>query len=367
MYRFLTLVLLFGVAVCLPLRGTDDEANAFIREADELKKNGSFSSAAEKYQAAAKFAVSPVLQANAIQNASLCYRNAGLYGKEFDCLETLLKKYIPFVDFERAVMREYEIANDFYNGHRDVVYSWLPFIKDADRTVEIYEAALRNASCTELSPEARLRLGEIYVSRDEYQKAMTVYRQILSLHPDTTAARYASLELANLYLVLARRGDGDGSWTHMAMTALKDFLEKYPKDPEAPWARKALDEVNALDAARIYAIGRYYHRMGRDDLARRYLIRVIRTHGASEQSVPSERLLSEIDKTYDAPPEDAPREAPYAYEFERHTIPMERNPIMVVPENSDGKWLLPIRDLAPDIHTDSREAVPPGKVDLNEF
>lgn len=367
MRRFPVSALLFGILICLPLRGTDEEANACIREAETRKKDRSFVSAAEQYMAAAKFADSPVIQANAIQNASLCYRNAGLYGKEFDCLETLLQKYITFVDFERAVMREYEIANDFYNGHRDTVYSWLPFIKDGDRTAEIYEAALKNAACTELSPDARLRLGEIYLSRDEYQKAISMYRQILSLHPDTQAARYASLELSRLYIELARRGDGDGSWTRMAMSSLKDFLERYPNDPEAPWARKALDEVNALDAARIYALGRYYHRMGRDDLARRYLIRVIRAHGASEQSIPSERLLSEIDKTYEPPADEAPRVAPYEYQFERHTIPMERNPIMVVPENSDGKWLFPIRDLAPDIHTDSREVVAPGKVDLNEF
>ena len=367
MRRFSIPALLCAFLCAFSLRATDEEANACVREAEALKKDKSFIYAAEQYLAAAKFAESPVIQANAIQNASLCYRNAGLYGKEFDCLESLLKKYITFVDFERAVMREYEIANDFYNGHRDVVYSWLPFIKDADRTVEIYEAALKNAACTNLSPDARLRLGEIYLSRGENQKAITTYRQILSLHPDTQAARYASLELARLYIELARRGDGDGSWTRLAMASLKDFLEKYPRDPEAPWARKALEEVNALDAARVYAIGRYYHRMGRDDLARRYLVRVIRTHGASEQSIPSERLLAEIDKTYVPPADEAPRTEPYEYKFERHTIPVERNPIMVVPENSDGKWLFPIRDLTPDIHMDSREDVPPGKVDLNEF
>jgi len=367
MRRFLILLPLFGVFFALTLRGSDEEANAYIREAESLKKDKSFVSAAEKYLAAAKFADTPVIQANAIQNASLCYRNAKLYGKEFDCLERLLKQYISFVDFERAVMREYEIANDFYNGHRDVVYSWLPFIKDADRTTEIYEAALKNAACTDLSPEARLRLGDLYLTKNETEKAIAAYRQILTLHAGTREARYAALELARLYLERARRGDGDGAWTRMAMAALKDFLEKHPNDPEAPWAKKALDEVNALDAARVYALGRYYHRTGRDDLARRYLVRVIRTHGASEQSIPSERLLAEIDKTYVPPDENAPREAPYEHKFDRHTIPMERNPIMVVPENSEGKWLLPIRDLAPDIHVDSREAVPPGKVDLNDF
>ena len=48
--------MLLCVFLCLPLRGTDEEANAYVREAEKQKKDRSFVSAAEQYLAAAKFA-----------------------------------------------------------------------------------------------------------------------------------------------------------------------------------------------------------------------------------------------------------------------------------------------------------------------
>ena len=133
----------------MPLTGTDAEANAYLLEADAKKQEGSFAAAGDRYLDAAHMADTPLIAANAIQNAAVCYRNAKLYGKEFDCIERLLTEHLASVDFERAVSREYEIANDFYNGHRDVVFSWLPFIRDADRTDEIYQAALKRADIGE--------------------------------------------------------------------------------------------------------------------------------------------------------------------------------------------------------------------------
>ena len=40
---------------------------------------------------------------------------------------------------------------------------------------------------------------------------------------------------------------------------------------------------------------------------------------------------------------------------------------MIVPENSDGKWLLPIRNLKQNVVVDANEKAPERKVDKNEF
>ena len=136
---------------------------------------------------------------------------------------------------------------------------------------------------------------------------------------------------------------------------------------KCPGQKKALDEINTLDAKRMHGLGAYYHRTGRDDLAERYLARVIRDHGETEDAKPSERLLAQIDEDYTPPPPDAPRKEKYVHTFKRNTIPIERNPSLVVPENSDGKWLLPIRDLKADIHLDSNKDVPERMVNKDEF
>ena len=50
-----------------------------------------------------------------------------------------------------------------------------------------------------------------------------------------------------------------------------------------------------------------------------------------------------------------PRKDPAHYDFVRNPIPLEDSDLLITPENSDGKWLFPIRDLKKDVKTDSRE------------
>lgn len=355
---------LFAIATCLfpcsLLADEENEATAteMFSEAKALEDKSDFRDAAEKYMGAELYSSDPVVKANSIAAAARAYRKAELYGKEFDCIEQLLQRHVNRVNFSGATNRQYQIAELFYNGHRDVVFSWIPFITDSDRTFELYEKALKNAPCAPQAPEARLRLGRLYMDDQKPKRAIELYEETIKLHPETDAARYAYIELAHAYVQLAERGDGDGSWARLAGQKLDEFMEKYPNDPEIPWARKSREKVNRLTAQRLHGLGKFYHRQGRDDVAQRYLARVIRDYGDTEDAKPSEQLLADIDASYAPPPEDAPRIPRERYVFERNTIPLEDAPLKVAPENSDGRWLLPVRDMQSDIRLDSREPLP---------
>ena len=78
-------------------------------------------------------------------------------------------------------------------------------------------------------------------------------------------------------------------------------------------------------------------------------------------------LLAKINKDYTPPPPDAPRKEKFVYTFQRNTIPVEREPIMVVPENSDGKWLLPVRNLKKDVIPATNNVSAERNVNKNEF
>ena len=106
-------------------------------------------------------------------------------------------------------------------------------------------------------------------------------------------------------------------------------------------------------AKKVYAgkqqVERYY-----PEVTRTTTYRYIEAAGDDiDEAMPS--ILAEIDETYEAPPASMPRKDPAHYDFVRNPIPLEDSDILITPENSDGKWLLPIRDLKKDIKTDSRE------------
>ena len=333
----------------------DATAREAFQKGLDLEREGDYRKAAKRYLAAELLTSDKTVKANALSNAARAYRQAELYGKEFDCIERLIKEHMGRIDFTGAVNREYEIADAFYKGHRDAMFEWFPFVKDSDRFLECSEAALKNAPCAEAAGPVRLRLGGMYLEDQKPDKAIEKYKEVITLHPGTDSAYYAELGLADVYCQLAEHGDGDGNWARLAIEQLDHFTEKYPEAPELQWVKEQRVAVDKVQAKRLHDLAKYHHRNGRDDLAERYLSQVVQRYGETEHAIPSEQLLAEIDETYEAPPENMPRKDPAHYDFVRNPIPIEDSDLLISPEGSDGKWLFPIRDIKKDIKTDSRE------------
>lgn len=361
---FFIFALIFAISFCAsPLSYADDvnEEKAYhaFKSGTEQEEVGNYRKAASKYLAAALYSDDTTIEMNGLAFAARAYRKAELYGEEFDLLERLIEEHLTRIDFVKVVDREYAITEAYMDGHRDHPYTWLPFVRGKDRTIEFAEAALKNAPCNDKAPEIRLRLGRLYMEKQKPELAIEKYKEVRRLHPETKTARYATLELAHTYSTLAERGDGDGAWCNQAMEVLLAFEEKYPDDPEMPWIKQQKEKLDKLTAERLHQNAKYYKRIGRTDLARRNLNQVVQLYGNTEYSIKSEQLLAEIDandktippdEKYYAPDPDSPfREPDYQYEYERNTIPVDEEKILFSPENSGGKWLLPIINLKTDI------------------
>lgn len=360
-YRVIGIVIcilfLWSMSFQLAARHKEDVANAWerVKNAEEGKK---FERAAKAYQAVELYSKSPAEKAKALLGAARNYRKAGFFGKELDCLLRLSREHITRINFAQVVDRMYQIGDEFFDGHHDLVVKWLPFIYDEDRMVDAYENAIRLAPCSVDAPRARLRLAIYHQENGKPRQAIGEYREIMRLHPDTKIARSAYMQLAHLYYLFVKNGDGDGRWSRLAIEQLDKFIAKYPGDPEIPWAKQTRDEIDAITAKRLHGLAEYYHRTGQDNVAQRYLSRVIRDYGTTENAVKSESLLAKIDKKYTPPPKDAPRKKNFRIKIERNTIPTERSNIMIAPENSDGRFLLPVRDLELNRVRDTRDDIP---------
>lgn len=355
----IVICMFFALGVCCQLAAQheSDVAKAWqrVKSAEEDEK---FERAAKAYKAVELYSKSPVEKAKALLGAARNYRKAGFFGEELDCLLRLTREHVTRIDFAKVVSRMYQIGDEFYDGHHDLVVKWLPFIYDDDRMVDAYENAIRLAPCAAEAPQARLRLAIYHQEEGKYLLAINEYREIMRLHPETKIARSAYIQLAHLYYLLVKNGDGDGRWSRLAIEQLDKFIKNYPGDPEIPWAKQTRDEIDAITAKRLHGLAVYYHRMGQDDVAQRYLARVVRDYGTTENAVRSEKLLAKLDKSYTPPPANAPRKENYRIKIKRNTIPLERSNIMIAPENSNGRFLLPVRDLELNRVRDSRDDIP---------
>lgn len=333
------------MALSLTLRATDQEANELFAQARALEKKGSYSSAAGDFMDARLMADSPVLKGNALIAAARAYRKAKLYGNEFDCLKKLLSEHINGINFTQVVDRVYKIGDLYFEGHRDLVVSWIPFIKKEDRTLEIYETALKFAPCAEQAADVRLRIARMYIEEQKPDDAIRNLREITKLHPGTDSAKYAMLQLCDLLLQVSERGDGDGSYSRQALESFENYLKDYPDSPEVPWVMKAREKVRNRIARRIHAVGEYYYQSGKPDLAEKYLADVVKNYSNTNQAAASENLLARIDKEYEILPGQEHRYVPYKEVIKTGGITQEAHPILITPEESDNRWLLPIRNL----------------------
>ncbi len=358
-YRNLCLTALLLLPVYTVFAAYENELAIALEEAKTLEQEQDYSAAAKKFLAVELYAENPMEKANALLASARNSRLAKHYGDELDCLLRLTGEHINRINYKQIVTRMYEIGDAFFDGHNDLVISFLPFIHDANRMEDAYSSAIKLAPSAPEAPNARLRLARVHREDNQLLQAVDEFKEIMELHPGSDAARYAYVELAALYCVLAERGDGDGTWAELATKQLDSFIAKYPADPEIPWAKQKRVRMDTLNAKRLYGLAEYYHKEGKDDAAKDYLTRIIRDYGTTENAIPAEKLLAEIDETYTPPAADAKREkAPEPAKIKRNTIPLERTRIILVPENSGGRHLLPVRDLELNRVRDSRTELP---------
>jgi len=342
--RVKAIFLAAGVFSCgFVLSAGDAESRVAFDQATAQEKAGNYKGAAEDYLAAEHWADDPVLKVNALQHAATAYKKANLLYKEFERLESLLNAFPSSIDFAGTVQREYEIATLFYQGRRDPALSWMPWIKDKDRALETFEAVLKHAPFAKFAPEMRLRLGKLYIEENKIDEALRVFRDIIKMYPKSEEVKYAEFELANILIQKARRGDGDGTYVRQAQDALKKIIEKYPKDSEVGWAKENLAVAEEISAKRLYGIAKFYHRMDRDEAAQVYLNDLIRTYPENKVSDDAEDLLWKMNQDYK--PTQIERKDNFIVQYTTEQMPLEKDKIMIVPENSNGKWMLPIEDL----------------------
>ncbi len=339
--KFGTFLLL--LLCCAVLFAGDNEARETIREARSLENAKKYSAAAKNFLTAQIQADDPVLKFNALKSAARCNRKAGAYGAEFDCIQTLVKRHLSRINFKDAALRQYEIGNEYFKGHRDRYLSWLPFIRKDDRTMEIYETALKNAPTAAPAAQARLRLGRLYIDDGKYDKAIQSLSEAIKLDSDPKITRYAALELSNVFGHLASRGDGDSKNAELAIDAFDSFLKQHPDSPEAGWVKRSRADVRETVAKRYRDIGNFYYDKGKPEVAERYFATVIKEFPDTRETANAEQMLAKIDKEYKV--KGIPIKPLGKRAFTRMEFPQEASPVLVSPLNSGNRWLLPVRDL----------------------
>lgn len=328
-------------------RGDDASANEAFAEALKLQESREYLEAAERFADAEIEAASPDLKLKAALREAENYRLAGHRGKEFEAIEKIIAKYPTATEFGKLVDRQYAIGDAYFEGYRDPAFwslRFIPWLTDKNRMPEVYETALKHAPFSPASATARLRLAIYCLEERQNEKALKLLREIVQYFPQTKAARYALLELGNALCQMAERGDGDNAQFNEAMKVFADFRKKNPTASELEWVNQCEAKAREACAKRLLTIAEFYHSEGRTQPAVVYLLDVMRRFPDTESAIESEKMLTKLDKSY-FPEAIEPAVTPLYPEYDKLAFPEDPRKLLVTPQSSGNRFLLPIYDL----------------------
>ena len=343
--KYIFALILWGAA--LHLAANDAEAAKTFSDGVAAVQAKDYIVAAELFAQAEKQADSSSLKLKAAMHEADSYRSAGLRGKEFDALEKIIKSYPTQVDFGALVDREFAIGDAYFHGHKDPMFwslRFIPWLSSKSRMEEVYKAALKHAPFAPAGGNARLRMAVYYLREGQNEEALKLLREIIRCYPNTEASRFAMLELGNALTEMSLAGDGDGQQFDEAMSVFREFRKQYPDLSENEWVEQCEIKARNAYAERLNNVAKYYLREGRSEPAQVYMLEVMRRFPDTPAAVECEEALTRMDKSYF--PERILPEIPQEYpKYEMLSFPQEEKKLLLAPENSKGKFLLPIYDL----------------------
>ena len=344
-WRNFLLVILLSVSLCVTAK--DMKSTEKFQAGLKKYKAGDYVGAADKFLDAEFLSRSINMKAAAAKEAMKSYRKANLLYKEFTIIERLLNAYPAEVNFGKLVEREYVICDKYYNGHRDPEFwslRWIPWLVGPDRSEEMLKKTLKHAPFSKSAPKAKLRFAVLLIESSKVLPGLIQLRELIKDYPKSKYCKFAYLELGNALFQLSLTGDGDGRYNNEALSVFAKFIETYPKAPEIDWIKKCLLRSKDIQAKRLLGIAEFYKRMGRTAPAERYLNDILVKYPDSKSAEKSEEILSQIDKSY-IPEGFRPALKSRYQKFDVIPIPSQTSRIIMVPENSKGKYLFPIKDL----------------------
>ena len=110
---------------------------------------------------------------------------------------------------------------------------------------------------------AGLEIADTHFRREQYEEALSYYRDFAELHPDHPKVPYALHQAALCHYHQAKDAGRDQSATKQAVAQLEDLMRRFPDSPEAREGEALWRELRTRLGTHVMHIGDFY--MERDE------------------------------------------------------------------------------------------------------
>lgn len=205
-----------------------------------------------------------------------CYEAKGQDERAFKAYQVVLEKYPRFVDCEKVLQRQYEIANRFLAGEWFRLWTYIPFFPSMEKTSDMYAKIVKDAPFSDIAPKAQMNIGAAREKQRNYPEAAKAYETAADrYHNRPQIAANAMFRAGLAYEKQAQTAEYDQSTAGQAIDTFTDFATLFPDDNRIPQTQKIINDLKTEQARGAFNIGEYYEQQKRWTSARIYYNEVV--------------------------------------------------------------------------------------------
>lgn len=188
-----------------------------------------------------------------------CYAARGMDERAFKEYQKVLDNYPKFVDCEKVLKQQFEIANRFLAGEWFRLWTYIPFFPSMEKTANMYEKVVKSAPFSDIAPQAQLNIGAAREKQKNYPDAAKAYEKAADRYHDRAQVAADALFREGLaYQKQAETAEYDQSTAGQAIATFTDFMTLFPDDPRVAQAQKIITSLKTEQARGNFTIGQYY-------------------------------------------------------------------------------------------------------------
>jgi outer membrane protein assembly factor BamD (BamD/ComL family) len=183
----------------------------------------------------------------------------GRYWKAYDWYTRQISTYPNGAFFQRALDRQYMIADAFLKGRKRRLWGIFR-IGVQDDAIDMLQRIAAAAPGTELAERSLLRVADHYFDNGLFKEAIDIYEQFIRENPSSPRRAYAMLQVPKSYLLSYKGVEWDVAPLLNAKKRFEIFAAAYPRAAKRENVATILEEIRRIRAHKLYHIGWFYER-----------------------------------------------------------------------------------------------------------
>jgi outer membrane assembly lipoprotein YfiO len=251
---------------------------AAIEEIRVAVKNNENSEALDLSEKFLKTHGGSILSEEVLNLSGIAAMQNGQYWKAYHWFEQQVATYPSGQFFERALTREYDIAEAYLNGRRRRVWKGMFRLKAYSEGLDILTQISVHTPGTSLAEKALTRMADYYFEDEQYPEAVQAYDEFVRQSPHSSRRPYAMLQAARACLLAYRGIEFDQATLIDAAERYRVFAQAFPKAAKQENVRGILREIRLAQAHKLFHAGKFYERIGQPKAAAFYYAQCIRQY-----------------------------------------------------------------------------------------